>query len=110
LGDREDQDVLAWQPFVHARQVEALGFDFLYASENLLNCIHGPSESVADAWSILAAIAVVTSQPGQVFKPLTESMQKLMRIPRNPGRAPEGREREPARDSLVARIGPAGVG
>ena len=28
-------------------------------------------------------IAVVTSQPGQVFKPLTESMQKLMRIPKN---------------------------
>ena len=26
------------------------------------------------------AIAVVTSQPGQVFKPLTEPMQKLMRI------------------------------
>jgi hypothetical protein len=28
------------------------------------------------------AIAVVTSQPGQTFKPLTESMQKLMRIPK----------------------------
>src|SRR5215467_749955 len=28
-------------------------------------------------------IAVVTSQPGQVFKPLTESMQKLMRIPKD---------------------------
>src|SRR4051812_4458358 len=43
-----------------AQQAEALGFDFLYASENLLNCIHGPSEGVADAWTILAAIAVVT--------------------------------------------------
>jgi hypothetical protein len=29
------------------------------------------------------AIAVVTSQPGQTFKPLTESMQKLMRIPKD---------------------------
>ena len=29
------------------------------------------------------AIAVVTSQPGQVFKPLTESMQRLMRIPKD---------------------------
>ena len=29
------------------------------------------------------AIAVVTSQPGQAFKPLTESMQKLMRIPKD---------------------------
>ena len=27
-------------------------------------------------------IAVVTTQPGQTFKPLTESMQKLMRIPK----------------------------
>ena len=47
-----------------AQQAEALGFDFLYASENLLNCIHGPRESVADAWSILAAIAAVTSRVG----------------------------------------------
>jgi hypothetical protein len=29
------------------------------------------------------AIAVVTSQPGQTFKPLTESMQRLMRIPKD---------------------------
>lgn len=47
-----------------AQQAEALGFDFLYASENLLNCIHGPGEGVADAWTILAAIAVVTSKVG----------------------------------------------
>ena len=32
-----------------AQQAEAMGFDFLYASENLLNCIHGPDEGVADA-------------------------------------------------------------
>ncbi|GGC81284.1 LLM class flavin-dependent oxidoreductase [Chelatococcus reniformis] len=47
-----------------AQQAEALGFDFLYASENLLNCIHGPQESVADAWSLLAAIAATTSKVG----------------------------------------------
>src|ERR1700761_2190025 len=47
-----------------AQQAEALGFDFLYASENLLNCIHGPRESVADAWSILAAIGAVTTRVG----------------------------------------------
>src|SRR5215471_14542889 len=29
------------------------------------------------------AIAVVTSQPGQTFKPLTEAMQKLLRIPKD---------------------------
>lgn len=28
------------------------------------------------------SIAVVTSQPGQTFKPLTESMQKVLRIPK----------------------------
>ena len=47
-----------------AQQAEALGFDFLYASENLLNCIHGPSEAVADAWSLLSAIAASTSKVG----------------------------------------------
>jgi FMNH2-dependent dimethyl sulfone monooxygenase len=47
-----------------AQQAEALGFDFLYASENLLNCIHGPSEGVADAWSLLAAVAATTSKVG----------------------------------------------
>jgi FMNH2-dependent dimethyl sulfone monooxygenase len=47
-----------------AQQAEALGFDFLYASENLLNCIHGPSEGVADAWSLLGAIAATTNRIG----------------------------------------------
>ena len=47
-----------------AQQAEALGFDFLYASENLLNCIHGSSEGVADAWSLLAAIAATTGRVG----------------------------------------------
>ena len=47
-----------------AQQAEALGFDFLYASENLLNCIHGPAAAVADAWSMLAAIAATTSKVG----------------------------------------------
>ncbi|MBS0270589.1 MAG: LLM class flavin-dependent oxidoreductase, partial [Proteobacteria bacterium] len=47
-----------------AQQAEAMGFDFLYASENLLNCIHGPAEGVADAWSIMAAIAATTNRIG----------------------------------------------
>jgi FMNH2-dependent dimethyl sulfone monooxygenase len=47
-----------------AQQAEALGFDFLYASENLLNCIHGPAEGVADAWSLLGAIAAKTTKLG----------------------------------------------
>lgn len=47
-----------------AQQAEAMGFDFLYASENLLNCIHGPDEGVADAWSILAAVGATTNKIG----------------------------------------------
>ena len=47
-----------------AQQAEAVGFDFLYASENLLNCIHGPSIGVIDAWSLLAAIGGATSRIG----------------------------------------------
>jgi len=47
-----------------AQQAEAVGFDFLYASENLLNCIHGPSVGVIDAWSLLAAISGATSRIG----------------------------------------------
>jgi len=49
-----------------AQQAEAIGFDFLYASENLLNCIHGPQAGVADAWSLLGAIGAKTSQIGIV--------------------------------------------
>jgi dimethylsulfone monooxygenase len=49
-----------------AQQAEAMGFDFLYASENLLNCIHGPDEGVADAWSLLGAIAAKTARIGLV--------------------------------------------
>lgn len=49
-----------------AQQAEAMGFDFLYASENLLNCIHGPDESVADAWSLLGAIAAKTTRIGLI--------------------------------------------
>ncbi len=45
-----------------AQQAEALNFDFLYASENLLNCIHGPSTNVIDAWSLIAALGVTTSR------------------------------------------------
>jgi len=49
-----------------AQQAEAIGFDFLYASENLLNCIHGPEAGVADAWSLLGAIGAKTSRIGIV--------------------------------------------
>ena len=47
-----------------AQQAEALGFDFLYASENLLNCIHGPKVAVIDAWSLVSALAATTSRIG----------------------------------------------
>ncbi|WP_069094226.1 LLM class flavin-dependent oxidoreductase [Methyloligella halotolerans] len=47
-----------------AKHAEGLGFDFLYASENLLNCIHGPEQAVADAWSMLSAVAATTESIG----------------------------------------------
>jgi FMNH2-dependent dimethyl sulfone monooxygenase len=59
-----------------AQQAEALGFDFLYASENLLNCIHGPRESVADAWSILAAM-----EPSQARSGLCGAVKPGFRSP-----------------------------
>jgi FMNH2-dependent dimethyl sulfone monooxygenase len=36
---------------------ESLGYSVLYASENFLNCVHGPAHDVADAWTVLAALA-----------------------------------------------------
>jgi len=47
-----------------AQQAEALGFDFLYASENLLNCVHGPRVSVVDAWSLISALSATTMRIG----------------------------------------------
>lgn len=40
----------------------------------------GENSGAAILHDTTTAIAVVTSQPGQVFKPLTESFQKLLRI------------------------------
>ncbi|MHA3976047.1 LLM class flavin-dependent oxidoreductase [Halovulum sp. GXIMD14794] len=57
---------------------EAAGYDFLYASENLLNPIHGPEARVIDAWSLLAAIAPMTLRIGLCgavkpgFRPVTQ--------------------------------------
>src|SRR5258708_40120155 len=47
-----------------AQQAEALGFDFFYASENLLNCVHGPRVSVVDAWSLISALSATTRTIG----------------------------------------------
>ena len=43
-----------------------------------------PSENPGSAifQDTATAIAVITSQPGQTLKPLTESLQKLLRIPK----------------------------
>lgn len=45
-----------------AQLAEACGYDFLYASENLLNPVHGPSAAVIDAWSLLSAVAATTQR------------------------------------------------
>lgn len=47
-----------------AQQGEALGYDFLYVSENLLNCIHGPRVSVIDAWSMVSVLSATTTRIG----------------------------------------------
>lgn len=46
------------------QRAQVLGYDFLYASENLLNCIHGPTAPVVDAWSLLGALAATTQDIG----------------------------------------------
>jgi FMNH2-dependent dimethyl sulfone monooxygenase len=38
------------------------GFDYVYGSENFLNCVYGPSYDVADVWSYLGGIAARTSR------------------------------------------------
>jgi dimethylsulfone monooxygenase len=49
-----------------ALSAERLGFSYLYASENYLNCVYGPQHEVADAWVYLSAIAATTNRIGLV--------------------------------------------
>lgn len=43
--------------FELAAIAERFGYSTLYASENFLNCVHGPAHDVDDAWALLAALA-----------------------------------------------------
>lgn len=45
-----------------AQRAEAHGFKYLYASENYLNCVYGPTHEVADVWVYLSAIAATTKK------------------------------------------------
>lgn len=45
-----------------AEQAEQAGFSLLYASENFLNCLHGPEHDVLDVWTLLSAAAARTTQ------------------------------------------------
>jgi FMNH2-dependent dimethyl sulfone monooxygenase len=45
-----------------AQRAEAHGFKYLYASENYLNCVYGPTHEVADVWVYLSAIAATTKR------------------------------------------------
>lgn len=45
-----------------AEQVEHDGYDYVYASENFLNCIHGAAHDVDDAWITLSAVAAKTNR------------------------------------------------
>ncbi|MBB5415262.1 FMNH2-dependent dimethyl sulfone monooxygenase [Paraburkholderia atlantica] len=46
------------------RLADGLGYDFLYASEDVLNSVHGPCAPVLDAWSLLSSLAAVTRRIG----------------------------------------------
>lgn len=41
---------------------EKNGFDYMYFSENYLNCVYGPDYEVADAWVMATAIAASTNK------------------------------------------------
>jgi len=49
-----------------AVQAESDGYDYLYGSENLLNCVYGMDAEVADPWMFVAGLAAVTQRIGLV--------------------------------------------
>ncbi|MFK7880808.1 LLM class flavin-dependent oxidoreductase [Roseobacter sp.] len=65
-----------------AQHADALNYDFLYASENLLNPIHGLSANLIDAWSLIAALAPMTERVGLIgaIKPGFRSPLQAARI------------------------------
>jgi FMNH2-dependent dimethyl sulfone monooxygenase len=71
-----------------ASAAEKLGYSALYASENFLNCVHGPEHDVVDGWSLLAAAAARTRsidlvgaiKPG--FRPALVAAQMIATVDR----------------------------
>jgi dimethylsulfone monooxygenase len=57
-----DRDPTPAQVVELARVVERLGYDFYYVPEHYLNAIHGPRESVLDAWVVSAASVAATQR------------------------------------------------
>lgn len=49
-----------------AVQAETSGYDYLYGSENLLNCVYGADAEVADPWMFAAGLATVTQRIGLI--------------------------------------------
>ncbi len=49
-----------------AVQAEQDGYDYLYGSENLLNCVYGMDAEVADPWMFAAGLATLTRKIGLV--------------------------------------------
>ena len=49
-----------------AVQAESDGYDYLYGSENLLNCVYGMDAEVADPWMFIAGLATLTQKIGLV--------------------------------------------
>jgi FMNH2-dependent dimethyl sulfone monooxygenase len=71
-----------------ATTAERLGYSVLYASENFLNCVHGPAHDVIDAWTLLAAAAARTQSIELVgaikpsFRPALVAAQMIATVDR----------------------------
>ncbi|HEY0291125.1 MAG TPA: LLM class flavin-dependent oxidoreductase [Hansschlegelia sp.] len=69
-----------------AIEAEQGGFEFVYASENFLNCIHGPRHDVLDVWTTLAGLASATERIGLVgalkpsFRPAVAAAQMIATV------------------------------
>jgi FMNH2-dependent dimethyl sulfone monooxygenase len=67
---------------------ERYGFSTLYASENFLNCVHGPAHDIDDAWALLAALSAITRKVELVgaikpsFRPPLVAAQQIATVDR----------------------------
>jgi FMNH2-dependent dimethyl sulfone monooxygenase len=61
-ADGFDTRPLAAECLELASLAEREGYAAVYASENFLNCVHGPEHEVLDTWTLLSAVAARTER------------------------------------------------